>query len=116
MTLIWMCYVLKNDIVEKYFQVQEAFKSDNDTIYAKRLAPLQDYTTAELKAVTDDPLYKQYLEFKEEMHATLKNAISKGSMQQDDVFGFNVRNEDAYFGGFDDGPSWNAPNLQLPPS
>lgn len=57
--------------------MQEAFRSANDVVYAKRLAPLQDYTTAELKAVTDDPLYKQYLEFKEEMHATLKDVLKR---------------------------------------
>ena len=116
MSLIWMCYILKNEFVEKYFQVQEAFRSANDVVYAKRLAPLQDYTAAELKSVTDDPLYKQYLEFKEEMHATLKDVLKRVGNQDEDQFGFSNRNEDPYFGGFDDSPSWNAPNLQLPPS
>ena len=96
--------------------MQEAFRSANDVVYAKHLAPLQDYTAAELKAVTDDPLYKQYLEFKEEMHATLKDVLKRVGNQDEDEFGFSNRNEDPYFGGFDNGPSWNAPNLQLPPS
>lgn len=116
MTLIWMCYVLKNEVVEKYFQVQEAFRSANDVLYAKRLAPLQDYTVAELKAVTEDPLYKQYLEFKEEMHAALKDALKRNGNQDEDEFGFSTRNEDPYFGGIDYSPSWNAPSLKLPPS
>ena len=50
------------------------------------------------------------------MHATLKDVLKRVGNQDEDEFGFSNRNEDPYFGGFDDSPSWNAPNLQLPPS
>ena len=38
----------------------------------------------------------------------LKDVYKNGNIQKEDAFGFNARNEDAYFGGIDNSPSWNS--------
>jgi len=48
-----------------------------EQIYAKILLPLEDYNNAQVKEAMQDPLYKEFLEFKEEMQKRVGAAFEQ---------------------------------------
>lgn len=66
MTLCWAAWLLNPDIIEKYNIVVETFTSSLDKILPKTLHPYFEYTQNDLNKIYSDPIYKQYLDFKEE--------------------------------------------------
>lgn len=66
------------------------------------------YTSESWRKIKDDPLYKDFLEFKEESKKhckILQDAERKEN--ENDMFKFSgIRNHDDYFGD-DDGASWD---------
>lgn len=61
--------------------------------------------------MTSDPLYKEFLDFKNEMVKKLGHALELEKAEKDDTFYFR-RAADPFFGGAaDDGPSWNTANM-----
>jgi hypothetical protein len=59
-----------------------------------------------VKKVTDDPLYQDFLDFKEEMKQKLGHALQIEKREEvDDIYVFRQR-RDMFFGD-DDGPSWS---------
>ena len=75
MAWIWACYLLQPDIVEKYFICVKTFTSQLEKIYPKLLQPLKEYTHKDVKKVVDDPLYKEFLDFKDELQQKLGKAL-----------------------------------------
>lgn len=108
MAFIWLCYILQNEVVEKYFQVCEIFTSALGTIYARRLEPFKEYTHEEIKNVTNDPLYRDFLEFKAEVNKKLSIALKEENKNKNDIFQYSQTGRDMYFGGYDYEPSWNS--------
>ena len=111
MAWIWACYILQPDVVEKYFICVKTFTSQLEKIYPKLLSPLKEYTHQDLKAVTNDPLYKEFLDFKNEMVKKLGHVLELEKAEEQGSFQFR-RSADPFFGGMiDDGPSWNTSNM-----
>ena len=109
MAFIWMCFALQNELVEKYFTVCQTFTTEMEQIYAKILLPNEDYNITQVKAVSQDPLYKDFIEFKEELAKKLSNALQqeKNEDENDYMFqNFQRQTNDSYFGDVDDGPTW----------
>ena len=75
LAFVWACYCLQNEIIEKYFVVCETFTDDLGQIKPKILAPLIAYRVEDISKVRNDPIYKQFLEFKNELNLKLKQAI-----------------------------------------
>lgn len=108
MSFIWLCYLMQNDILEKYFQVCEVFTSTLGTVYARTLAPFKEYTAQEIQNISNDPLYKEFLEFKHDVQNKLGKALAlQKNNDKNDVFQFQQPTNDIYFGGYDDSPSWD---------
>ena len=67
--------------------------------------PLNDYTQASIENIAKDPLYKQFMEFKNEAIAAGKRSLeNEKHMRSND--GFKYENPDPYFDDFS-GDSWN---------
>ena len=114
MAFIWLCYILQSDIIEKYFWVGSTFTSQYGNVYAQIVKPQKEYTIEEVKAATDDPIYRDFLDFKEELLNKFGHAIEleKADADKPDMYGF--RQQDRYFGGYDFEPSWNGPQFEIP--
>lgn len=110
MSLIWLCYALSNETVEKYFIVCQTFTTEMEQIYAKILLPNEDYDTAQVKAATQDPLYKEFIDFKEEMTKKLGAALEQERKEDETDYmfkSFQREQNDSYFGDVDDGQEWS---------
>lgn len=111
MTFIWMCYALHNERVEQYFTVCQTFTSYTQQIYAKILLPLEDYESNRIANLKKDPLYAEFLEFKEEVQSKLQTAMQKEREEdKSDPMFQNVqtrRNDDFLYFGEDSGSEWS---------
>ena len=106
LAFVWACYCLQNEIIEKYFVVCETFTDDLGQIKPKILAPLTAYRVEDISKVRNDPIYKQFLEFKNELNLKLKQAME---LEQKDIQSdiFKYKRYDAYFGEYVDEDTWN---------
>lgn len=64
----------------------------------------------DIKKVTNDPMYKEFLDFKELVMNKLSIAM-KQEQNERDGFMYTQRQQDIYFGGAGDEPSWNSPKF-----
>ena len=109
MAFIWMCFALQNDMVEKYFTVCQTFTTEMEQIYAKILLPNEDYNSAQVKSAMQDPLYKDFIEFKDELVKKLGAALEQEKAEDENDYMFKQmqkESNDCYFGEVDDGSSW----------
>lgn len=109
MAFIWMCFALQNDMVEKYFTVCQTFTTEMEQIYAKILLPNEDYNSAQVKSAMQDPLYKDFIEFKDELAKKLGTALEQEKAEDENDYMFKQmqkESNDYYFGEVDDGSSW----------
>ena len=87
MAWVWACWVLQPDVVERYFVCCQTFTSQLDKVYPKILQPLKDYTSEDIGRVVNDPLHKQFLEFKDEIcHKLGKAVVEERKEREADVF------------------------------
>lgn len=96
MTFIWLCYLLHNEIIEKYYIVATTIQTGLDQIYPRRIEPQQIYTDADIQNITDDPIYKDFLEFKAELQKKLNIEIDKENNTNDSFYQHNNQ-VDIYF-------------------
>lgn len=61
-----MCFLLHPDRIDQHFMVCEHFRSDLGNIYPKVLQPMEAYTSEQMKRINADPLYKEFMEFKDD--------------------------------------------------
>ena len=66
MTLCWAAYMLQPEIIEKYMLVTEFFNTSLDKIMPKHTQPLHILARHEVSKIFEDPLYRQFLQFKAE--------------------------------------------------
>ena len=105
MAFIWGMYLLHNDRVNDYFIVADSFTTALDQTYAHFLEPLNSYTQAQLNAVSNDPLYKEFMEHKQEAMKRNKELLEAYKREDaNDMFKYDE--VDPYFGD-SDGESWN---------
>lgn len=113
MSFVWLCYLLQSDIIERYYVVCETFKDALGNTYAKTVLPQEAYNTQTITEIAKDPLYKDFLDFKEMVSQKLgtQMELEKKNAEKDE---FHFQNKfDPYFNDFDTG-SWNATQPNLP--
>jgi len=64
LAFIWALFILNNDRVQDYFIVADYLTTDLNVVYARILQPKNEYTSNEINAIYNDPLYKEYMEYK----------------------------------------------------
>ena len=109
---IWACWILQPSLVEKYFICCETFTSQLDKVYPKILMPQKECTKEEAAEIEKDPLYRDYLAFKEEVQHRLQaamkqEALDKEALDLTQLARERIHQRDPFFGDYDDGPSWN---------
>lgn len=110
MAFIWGLFALHNDRVQNIFTVADTITTQLGQVYAKYLQPLNAYTTSDIDKITNDPLYKQFLEFKEELNQLGLKALKAEKIDNAND-GFIYDNvEDEYFGD-SSSDSWNTTPL-----
>ena len=80
-----------------------------EQIYAKILLPNEDYNSAQVKSAMQDPLYKDFIEFKDELVKKLGVALEQEKAEDENDCMFKQmqkESNDYYFGEVDDGSSW----------
>ena len=108
MAFIWGLYALHNDRVQKIFTVVDTVTTQLNQVYALALQPLNAYLQSSVDAITNDPMYRDFLEYKEELNIQGQKLLAAEKQEeQQDVFIYKQQNADQYFDDFDDGASWN---------
>lgn len=106
MAFIWCTYALHNDRVQNIFTVIDTVTTQLGQVYAKLLQPLNAYIPTDINKITNDPLYKEFLEYKEELNTLGLKALQIEQQENaNDIFVY-ANSQDAYFGDID-GDSWN---------
>ena len=101
MSFIWLCYILQSDIIEKYYLVCETFKDALGNTYAKTVLPIETYTSNDIQNITSDPMYKEFLDFKESVIKKIgENLDIEKQAAEKDEFQF-AKTFDPYFNDYD---------------
>ena len=109
MAFIWGAYALHNDRVQDHYIVVDTVTTQIGQVYAHYLQPLEEYNPNDIAKLTNDPLYKEFLEYKEEA-TKLGQGLMSAMQREDDNDIFKYEKPDAYFGD-DAGDSWNSTPL-----
>lgn len=102
MALIWLCWLLQSDVIERYFSVYKTFTSSLGNVYAELVAPIKPYESCTVKHITDDPIYQDFLDFKEDLQNKLGKMLDQQKQAAPDLY----FGRDQYFGDFDQSPTW----------
>lgn len=105
LALIWALFVLNNERIQDYFIVVDTVTTEIGVVYAKYLQPMYEYNQTDISNLTSDPLYKEFLEFKNEAISLAKD-VAKRFNDEDQHDIFKYEKPDDYFGDYDN-DSWN---------
>jgi hypothetical protein len=87
MAFIWGLYLLQKDLVDKYFIVCTTFNSVLGMQYPKNLQPLEAYTNEQLSRISKDPMYLDFMEFKNSLIEKMKKArVYEEQQEAADIF------------------------------
>ena len=108
MAFIWACFILHQDRIDQHFMVCENFTTDLGQVLPKTLQPMNAYSSEMMKRISNDPLYKDFIDFKAEVG---KKAGSYEKMMkkedEDDMFKYkSYKTYDQYFGD-SSGEDWS---------
>ena len=106
---IWATHALHNDRVQDHFIVIDTAITQIGQVYAQHLQPLEEYSQNDIAKLANDPLYKEFLEHKQEA-MKLNNKLMEAMQRDDQNDVFRYEKPDIYFGD-DDGGSWNSTPL-----
>ena len=109
LAFIWGAYALHNDRVQDHYIVIDTVTTQIGQVYAHYLQPLEEYNPNDIAKLTNDPLYKEFLQYKEEA-TKLGNGLMAAMQREDDADIFKYEKPDAYFGD-EDSDSWNSTPL-----
>lgn len=105
MTLCWAAWILNPEIIENYYIVVKSFTSILGKTLPLIIEPLREYKNNYITDIKADPLYKQYLDWKEEIYNKLGKALDAEKQEdRNDIF----TNQNYPYFDDDDGPSWNS--------
>ena len=110
MAFIWGAYALHNDRVQDHFIVVDTVTTQIGLVYAHYLQPLEEYNANDISKLTSDPLYKEFLQYKEEA-VKLGQGLLEAMQREDDADIFKYEKPDTYFGDEDGSGSWNSTPL-----
>ena len=75
MSFIWMAWMLNEENLEKYFIVTDWFVSKVGKQLPQTIQPLGEYKYKDIVAISNDPVYKDFIEFKKMMQEKYQNMI-----------------------------------------
>ena len=115
MALVWLCWGLSKEIIDKYFIVVKTFTSQLDEILPQILMPLNPYSSQQIKEIQQDPVYRRFVEIKNECLAAYDKAVKEEQTidNNNDIYNWN-NNQPQYFQDEWSGPSWQT-NRQFNP-
>ena len=116
MAFIWLTFMLNKDVIDRYFQVCQTFTDDFGNVFPSILQPMTAYSADAWRKIKADPLYKEFLEYKEESRKHCKGlAELEAKENANDIFQFSgIHSADEYFGD-DSGASWDScPQISTP--
>ena len=107
MALVWLCWGLSKEIIDKYFIVVKTFTSQLDEILPQILMPLNPYSGQQIKEIQQDPVYRRFVEIKNECLAAYDKAVKEEQTMDNnnDIYNWN-NNQPQYFEDEWSGPSW----------
>lgn len=109
MSFIWACWGLSQELVDKYFVVADRFTNLYEQIMPKIVQPLNAYDPATLRRITDDPIYQDFLDFKEKLTKRCRELGAQfDRTDEDDSFRYGGNAPDPYFGGYGEA-EWGSP-------
>lgn len=111
MTLVWLCWGLSKELVDKYFVVVKQFTSQLGEMLPLMLMPLNPYSGSQIKEISQDPVYRRFVEIKSECLSAYNAAVEQERNEEKDVFQRRRQNEPQYFQDEWIGPSWNGGNI-----
>ena len=109
MAFIWGAYALHNDRVNEHFIVIDTSTTEIGQVYAHHLQPIEEYSQSDIAKLANDPLYKEFLEYKEEA-TKLGIGLAEAIKKEDENDIFKYEKPDPYFGD-DGGGDWNSTPL-----
>lgn len=74
--------------------------------------PLNPYSGLQIKEISQDPVYRRFIEIKNECLSAYNAAVEAEQNGEKDVFQWNSRSEPQYFQDEWIGPSWNGGSVQ----
>ena len=93
MAFIWGLYALHNDRVQKIFTVVDTVTTQLNQVYALALQPLNAYLQSSVDAITNDPMYRDFLEYKEELNIQGQKLLAAEKQEeQQDMFIYKQQN------------------------
>ena len=92
MTLCWAAYILQPDIIEKYMVVTEFFNTSLDKVMPRHTQPLHTLANHEVSKIFEDPLYKQFMQFKAEAQKINAAAYEREAAELDFDSRYNFQN------------------------
>ena len=109
LAFIWGLYVLNNDKIQEYFIVCKDVTTSIGQVYAQLLQPINTYTLGQIDKITSDPLYKEFIEYKNEAMQKCKMLMdAQQNEEKNDIFKY--KKNDIYFED-DNEDSWNTTPL-----
>ena len=75
MSFIWMAWMLNEENLEKYFIVTDWFISKVGKQLPQTIQPLGEYKYKDIVAISNDPVYRDFMEFKKMMQEKYQNMI-----------------------------------------
>ena len=64
MALVWACWILNPENVERYYDLQQTFVSSTGVVFPKTLAPYYEYTPSEIECIRNSPIVKDFQIYK----------------------------------------------------
>lgn len=81
MALIWMTWILNEENIEKYYIITDTFVSSLGKTLPKTLYPLYDYTYEEIQSISNDPIYREFILFKESVSEKYKQLLNQERLE-----------------------------------
>lgn len=98
MAFVWLCYLLNNDIIEKYYIVASTVQSGLDQIYPNRIEPYNEYSMDDINKISNDPIYKDFIEFKNKLSKQVNYQLENSQADNvPDIYKYQQKSFDIYF-------------------
>ena len=81
MAMLWACWILNPDNIEKYFVVADVFTSSLGQVYPRNVQPLNEYLPSELEEIRNNSIVQAFQIYKENNLVELKKYENEGILK-----------------------------------
>lgn len=81
MAMLWACWILNPDNIEKYFVVADVFTSSLGQVYPRNVQPLNEYLPSELEEIRNNSIVQAFQIYKENNLIELKKYENEGILK-----------------------------------